>query len=201
VLDLALAVAGQLRLTAEQRRNLEFAALLHDIGKIAISKDIINKPGKLDPHEWEIMKTHTIEGQKMLDHVGGFMRQVGLIVRSHHERWDGAGYPDRLAGEEIPLEARVIACCDTWNAMRTDRSYRPALSHEAAMAELLDNAGSQLDPRIVRTLAQVVHASRPAPMSSRLHVKDQADSADVTRRTVVSEPSPAIRTSGRRLSG
>ena len=76
------------------------AALLHDVGKIVIPKEIINKPGKLDPEEWEIVKTHTVEGQRMLDQVGGFMREVGLIVRSHHERWDGGGYPDGLAGEQ-----------------------------------------------------------------------------------------------------
>ena len=87
-------------------------------------KEIINKPGKLDAREWEIMTTHTTAGQEMLDRIGGFMRKVGLIVRSHHERWDGGGYPDGLAGEEIPLEARIIACCDSWSAMRTDRSYR-----------------------------------------------------------------------------
>src|SRR5207302_111038 len=79
---------------------------------------------------------HTVEGQRMLERVGGFMRQVGLIVRSHHERWDGGGYPDGLAGEAIPLESRVVACCDAWNAMRTTRPYRPALTHEAAISEL-----------------------------------------------------------------
>ena len=78
--------------------------------------------------------THTLEGQKVLDRVGGFMHDVGLIVRSHHERWDGRGYPDGLSGDAIPLEARIISCCDTWNAMRTDRSYRSALSHEVARA-------------------------------------------------------------------
>ena len=85
-----LTVAERLELSPTQRRNLEFGALLHDIGKIAIPKQIINKPGPLDPDEWAIIKTHTIEGQKMLDRVGGFMHEVGLIVRSHHERWDGA---------------------------------------------------------------------------------------------------------------
>ncbi len=124
VVSLALELAEELGLSPERQRNLEFAALLHDVGKIAIPKEIINKPGKLDPHEWTIIKTHTLEGQKMLDRVGGFMREVGIIVRSHHERWDGAGYPDGLAGESIPLEARIITCCDTWNAMRTDRPYR-----------------------------------------------------------------------------
>ena len=146
VVSLALEVAEHLGLSPERQRNLEFAALLHDVGKIAIPKEIINKPGKLDPHEWTIIKTHTVEGQKMLERVGGFMRQVGLIVRSHHERWDGGGYPDGLAGEDIPLEARIITCCDTWNAMRTDRPYRKALSHDVAVAELVSNAGGQFDP-------------------------------------------------------
>src|SRR5579884_3434917 len=129
VVGLALAVADRLGLQAECRRNVEFAALLHDVGKIAIPKEVIRKPGPLNPEEWTVIKTHTIEGQKMLDRVGGFMRDVGRIVRSHHERWDGGGYPDGLAGEAIPLESRIIACCDTWNAMRTDRSYRQALPH------------------------------------------------------------------------
>jgi HD-GYP domain-containing protein (c-di-GMP phosphodiesterase class II) len=92
----------------------------------------------------------------MLDRVGGFMRHVGLIVRSHHERWDGGGYPDGLAGESIPLEARIITCCDSWNAMRTDRSYRKALPQEVALAELASNAGRQFDPRIVDALVRIV---------------------------------------------
>ena len=121
VVELALTLARELGLSEERLRNLEFAALLHDVGKIAIPKQIVNKPGKLDPEEWTIIQTHTLEGERMLARVGGFMREVGLLVRSHHERWDGRGYPDGLAGEEIPLEARIITCCDSWNAMRTDR--------------------------------------------------------------------------------
>jgi putative nucleotidyltransferase with HDIG domain len=156
VVHLALAVGEALGLDAEQRRNLEFGALLHDVGKIAIPKEIINKPGKLDPEEWRIITTHTTEGQKLLDRVGGFMRTVGLIVRSHHERWDGTGYPDGLAGDAIPLEARIITCCDSWNAMRTDRSYRNALSQEVALAELHGNSGRQFDPRIVAALLKVI---------------------------------------------
>jgi putative nucleotidyltransferase with HDIG domain len=158
VVALTLDVAERLKLGAERRRNLEFAALLHDVGKVAIPKEIINKPGKLDPHEWTIIKTHTLEGQKMLDRVGGFMRDVGMIVRSHHERWDGGGYPDGLAGEQIPLEARIIACCDTWNAMRTDRPYRKALSYEVASAELTAHSGTQFDPGIVDILIGIVAA-------------------------------------------
>jgi putative nucleotidyltransferase with HDIG domain len=166
VVALTLDVAERLGLSAERRRNLEFAALLHDVGKIAIPKDIINKPGKLDPHEWEIIKTHTFEGQNMLDRVGGFMREVGRIVRSHHERWDGGGYPDGLAGEAIPLEARIIACCDTWNAMRTDRPYRKALAYDIASAELTSNSGTQFDPSIVDVLMALVEAQEKPTAAS-----------------------------------
>ena len=160
VVRLCLEVAELLDLGAERRRNLEFGALLHDVGKIAIPKDIINKPGKLNDREWTIIKTHTLEGQKLLDTVGGFMREVGLIVRSHHERWDGGGYPDGLAGDQIPMESRIISCCDTWNAMRTDRSYRKRLAFEEAEAEMRSIAGGQLDPRVVTALLVVVESER-----------------------------------------
>jgi putative nucleotidyltransferase with HDIG domain len=170
VVRLCLEVAELLDLSNDHRRNLEFGALLHDVGKIAIPKDIINKPGKLDEREWTIIKTHTLEGQKLLDTVGGFMREVGLIVRSHHERWDGGGYPDGLAGEHIPLESRIISCCDTWNAMRTDRSYRKRLPFEQASAEMQSVAGTQLDPRVVAALLVVVESERterPEPEEPR----------------------------------
>jgi putative nucleotidyltransferase with HDIG domain len=181
VVELAIAVGQHLGLSAAALRNLEFAALLHDVGKISIPKEIINKPGKLDPQEWAIVKTHTIEGQKMLNRVGGFMREVGLIVRSHHERWDGGGYPDGLAGEAIPLEARIISCCDTWNAMRTDRSYRKALPHEVALSELTENAGSQFDPRVVEAVIEVVDTPTtavelPRPVELASHAQGQAAS-------------------------
>jgi HD-GYP domain-containing protein (c-di-GMP phosphodiesterase class II) len=102
----------------------------------------------------------------MLDRVGGFMRDVGLIVRSHHERWDGGGYPDGLAAEAIPLEARIISCCDAWNAMQTDRAYRQALPYEAARYELQANSGTQFDPHIVDALLQVVQP-QAEPHSAR----------------------------------
>jgi putative nucleotidyltransferase with HDIG domain len=160
VVALAIAVGDALALSPARRRNLEFGALLHDVGKVAIPKDIINKPGKLDPAEWTIVKTHTIEGQRMLDRVGGFMREVGVIVRSHHERWDGSGYPDGLAGDQIPLEARIVACCDAWNAMTTTRSYRDAMAIGDAAAEIRRSAGTQFDPRVVDALLHVLgHAS------------------------------------------
>ncbi len=140
----------------------------------------MNKPGKLEPDEWTIIKTHTLEGEKMLSQVGGFMREVGMLVRSHHERWDGHGYPDGLAGEQIPLEARIIACCDSWNAMRTDRIYRKALPLEVALDELTGNAGSQFDPRLVEALLPIIARSEgiiPAP--TRVLERNEPRSAPV----------------------
>jgi putative nucleotidyltransferase with HDIG domain len=161
VVRLAVALGGRMGLGAAQMRNLEFGALLHDVGKIAIPKSIINKPCALDEEEWRIVRTHTIEGQRMLDRVGGFMHEVGVIVRAHHERWDGGGYPDGLAGRAIPLEARIIACCDTWNAMRTDRAYRRALRFDDALAEIRAIAGSQLDPALAAQLIEIVAGEDP----------------------------------------
>lgn len=156
VVRLAIEVADQLGLDAAGRRNVEFGALLHDVGKIAVPKEIINKPGRLDEREWEVIKTHTIEGQRMLERVGGFMREVGEIVRSSHERWDGGGYPDGLRGAAIPLEARIVAACDAYNAMTTTRSYRGAMAVGAALAELQANAGTQFDPSVVAALLGVI---------------------------------------------
>jgi HD-GYP domain-containing protein (c-di-GMP phosphodiesterase class II) len=107
VVELAVAVGRRLRLSATQLRNLEFGALLHDVGKIAVPNEIINKPGPLDDDEWAIMRRHTIEGQRMLESVGGVLTDVGVIVRASHERYDGGGYPDGLAGAAIPIEARA----------------------------------------------------------------------------------------------
>jgi len=121
-----------------------------------VPKEIINKPGPLDEDEWLIIRRHTIEGQRMLDRVGGFMRDVGVIVRAHHERWDGGGYPDGLAGTAIPLEARIIAACDSWNAMTTDRAYRAALPAAAAAQELRAHAGTQFDPDVAAAVLAVV---------------------------------------------
>lgn len=159
VVRLSLDVADELGLDADRKRNVEFGALLHDVGKIAVPKEIINKPGKLDEREWAIIKTHTIEGQRMLERIGGFMSEIGLIVRASHEHWDSSGYPDGLSGEAIPLEARIISACDAFNAMTTTRSYRKAMSLAAAKAEVERCAGSQFDPRVVRALLKAIRQS------------------------------------------
>jgi hypothetical protein len=161
IVELVEATAERLGVPSEERQRLEFAALLHDIGKIAIPKDILNKPSRLSPKEFALMKTHTIEGQFMLDRVGGLLAEVGEIVRSCHERWDGAGYPDGLAGEQIPKAARIVFVCDAYNAMTTDRTYRPAMTPEAALEELRANAGTQFDPAIVAVLAEVIEEGEP----------------------------------------
>ena len=155
VVTLALRVADAMGLDAHQRRNVEFGALLHDIGKIAVPKEIINKPGKLTDAEWTVIKTHTVEGERMLKRVGGVLGEVGRIVRSSHERWDGGGYPDGLAGDEIPLESCIVSCCDAFDAMTTTRSYRKAMPLEHALAELEAGAGTQFHPRVAAVLAEI----------------------------------------------
>jgi HD-GYP domain-containing protein (c-di-GMP phosphodiesterase class II) len=159
VVDLVLDVADRLRLDARSRRLAELTALLHDVGKIRIPAEIINKPGPLDDGEWAVMKTHTLEGERLLDRVGGLLSDAGRLVRSCHERWDGDGYPDGLAGEEIPLVARIVCCCDAYSAMTTDRSYRPAKSEAEALAELGRSAGTQFDPTVVAALRASVKAA------------------------------------------
>jgi HD-GYP domain-containing protein (c-di-GMP phosphodiesterase class II) len=152
VVELVLSVAERLGLDGDAQRMAEFTALLHDVGKLRIPTEIINKPGPLDDAERELMNTHTILGQEMLERAGGLLGEVGPYVRSCHEHWDGNGYPDRLAGEAIPLVARIVCTCDAWSAMTTDRSYRKALSHEDAVAELRRCAGTQFDPEVVDAL-------------------------------------------------
>src|SRR2546427_3744130 len=156
VVTLVLEVADRIGLDARERRDAEFAALLHDIGKIKIPAEIINKPGKLTDDEWAVMKTHTVEGERLLSQVGGILGNVGRIVRSCHEDWDGTGYPDRLVAGEIPLAARIVRACDAFSAMTTDRPYRQARSAEEALAELCRCAGTDFDPAVADALAAIV---------------------------------------------
>jgi HD-GYP domain-containing protein (c-di-GMP phosphodiesterase class II) len=167
VVSLVLAVADRLGLDGRERQEAEFTALLHDVGKVRIPNDIINKPGKLTPEERAIINTHTIEGERMLEKVGGLLGDVGHLVRSCHERWDGGGYPDGLAGEAIPLVARIVCACDAFSAMTTDRTYRKAMSREDAIAELRTCAGTHFDPRVIEALVAVAatDVDRPVPLA------------------------------------
>jgi ribonuclease P protein subunit RPR2 len=128
--------------------ELEFGFLLHDIGKVAVPDAILFKAGRLSEEEYSLIAQHPVVGAEILRDVD-FIGEGKLVVRHHHERWDGSGYPDGLAGEAIPLEARIITVCDAYNAMTTDRSYRAALPAEMAAQELRDCAGSQFDPAVV----------------------------------------------------
>ena len=130
--------------------------LLHDIGKLAVPEHIITKPGKLTPQEFEKMKIHPVVGAEILEQVN-FPYSVAPIVKAHHERWDGNGYPLGLAGEEIPLGARILAAVDCLDALASDRQYRRALPLDQAMAVVLDESGKSYDPRVVEILVKRYH--------------------------------------------
>jgi diguanylate cyclase (GGDEF)-like protein len=155
VASLARAVGREMGLDAEDLDVVVRAAELHDIGKVAIPDAILDKPGDLDGDEWAFVRQHTIIGERIVS-AAEALRPVGRVVRSSHERWDGAGYPDGLRGSEIPLGARIVLACDAWDAMTFDRRYRRAMSAAAAAAELRANAGTQFDPEVVAALLIVV---------------------------------------------
>ncbi len=145
------AIGRRLGLDERELRDLRFAAVFHDIGKISVPEAILSKPGPLTPEEREIMERHTLIGEQILRPVE-FLAGVCRLVRHEHERWDGAGYPDRLSGEDIPLGSRIILACDALHAMTSDRPYRKALTHDVAIDELRRHAGTQFDPRVVEEL-------------------------------------------------
>jgi putative nucleotidyltransferase with HDIG domain len=156
VVSLAVAIADELGLGEDERRLVEFGALLHDVGKIGVPNEIVNKPGPLSEEEWEVMRRHTVVGQRMLDRVGGALQEVGQVVRASHERWDGTGYPDGLNGGDIPIAARIVSVADAFSAMTTDRPYRAARGREYAIAELRAQAGRQFDPAVAAATIAVV---------------------------------------------
>jgi HD-GYP domain-containing protein (c-di-GMP phosphodiesterase class II) len=144
----------------EQLDEVTRAAELHDIGKVAIPDTILAKPGPLDATEWSFVRQHTIIGERILL-AAPALRPVARLVRSSHERWDGAGYPDGLAGEEIPLGARIVAVCDAFEAMTSDQPYRNRLDVSAAVAELRRCAGTQFDPQVVDVFTRVLEHASP----------------------------------------
>jgi putative nucleotidyltransferase with HDIG domain len=153
----ALALGEELRLSAPQLDALRYGALFHDIGKIAVADGILVKPERLDYREYSEMKRHAAEGARIVGKFGR-LREAVPIIRHHHERWDGGGYPDGLAGEQIPLEAAVVGLADAWDAMTTDRPYHRALSVEEGFAEIRGGRGTQFSPRVVDAFfGAVVH--------------------------------------------
>ena len=151
VVALAVEVGRRVGLEGDDVNAVELGALLHDIGKIRIPESILLKPGKLDDEEWQIMRRHPEVGEQILQPIAS-LGDVLPIVRSSHERWDGRGYPDGLAGEDIPLGARIVSVCDAFRAMIEERPYRQPLSREEAIEELEAHAGTQFDPACVTAL-------------------------------------------------
>lgn len=164
VVELAEACAGRLGCSEEELADVRQVAFLHDIGKIGIPDEILHKPGPLSSEEWSIMHQHPEIGAQIIASVDS-LRHLVPAIRAEHERFDGGGYPDGLAGTEIPLASRVVFACDAYHAMVSDRPYRRALSREAALGELVDNAGSQFDPRVVGALVASLGYEASPPRS------------------------------------
>jgi HD-GYP domain-containing protein (c-di-GMP phosphodiesterase class II) len=151
---LAEQTARELGFSSGETERIRIAAELHDIGKMAIPEAILNKRGPLTEQEWALMRQHTVAGERIIS-AATALADVGPIVRCSHERWDGQGYPDRLAGEQIPRGARIISVCDSYHAMTSDRPYRKAMSVEVALAELRAGSGTQFDPEVVLAFLRV----------------------------------------------
>ncbi|MCX7922810.1 MAG: HD domain-containing protein [Clostridia bacterium] len=148
VKEISVAIAEAMELSDAQKKEIMIAASLHDIGKVGVSDTIINKCGALLQHEYEVIKSHPVIGEKILSKISSFVN-VMKYVRHHHERFDGKGYPDGLEGENIPLGARIIAVADSYEAMSSDRPYRKALQREDIIRELKRCSGTQFDPKIL----------------------------------------------------
>lgn len=155
---LALAVTRRLGLSEQEQEWAQYTAILHDIGKIGIPESILNKPAKLTPEEFEVMKRHPELGCEIISQIE-FLAPVVPLVRADHERWDGRGYPDGLAGEAIPLIARIVGVVDAYDAMTSDRIYRKAPGKAYAIQELKRCAGTQFDPKVVEALLECIGAT------------------------------------------
>jgi diguanylate cyclase (GGDEF)-like protein len=165
VVDLTARVGEALALDSQEICRVRTAALLHDIGKVGVPDEILHKPGPLTDREWEIMRQHPVIGERILRAIPG-LGDVARIVRHEHERWDGKGYPDQLAGAEIPVGSRIILACDAYHAMTSDRPYRKGMDHAEAMAELTSNAGTQFDPEVVEALVGYLFGRRQAGLTA-----------------------------------
>ncbi|NLI93328.1 MAG: HD-GYP domain-containing protein [Peptococcaceae bacterium] len=150
----ATLLAKELKLSSKDVRSVNILARLHDIGKIGVRDDVLNKPSSLNQEELNIIRMHPVIGSQILDNIKR-MRKHLAIIRNHHERFDGKGYPDGLKGEEIPLVARILSVADSFDAMTTTRPYRPAMSHREAILELEKNMGTQFDPLVVEAFQRI----------------------------------------------
>jgi len=155
VAEYSVQIAQEIKLKKHQVDLIRQGAVLHDIGKIGIADSVLNKPGKLDPDEWEMIQRHPLIGVKVLEEVG-LEPEILEMVRSHHERFDGKGYPDRIAGTEICLAARILCVADSYDAMTSDRPYRKGMSTETAQKILIECKGTQFDPLLVDAFIRVL---------------------------------------------
>ena len=162
---LSAAAGSRLGLRRDELDDLARAAQLHDLGKLAVPDEILHKEGPLDEREWAFVRQHTIVGERIL-RASPALRSVAATVRSSHENWDGTGYPDGLAGEEIPISSRIVRVCDAYVAMISARPYRPALSPEEALNELMRLAGTDFDPAVVRVVVAEVRAEIEAEQAA-----------------------------------
>jgi diguanylate cyclase (GGDEF)-like protein len=159
VVELVERVARGLALSDREIQHAKAAAALHDIGKVAIPDEVLNKQGPLDDDQWKVMREHPVIGERILRAIPG-MGPIARIVRHEHERFDGSGYPDGIAGQQIPIGARIILACDAYHAMTSDRPYRKAMAHAEAIRELADGAGSQFDPAVTEVLIGCLYGQR-----------------------------------------
>ncbi len=176
--DLALAVG----LPEEEMMWFRMGALLHDVGKVSVPIEILAKPGKLDESEWSVMASHPVLGVELLEGIE-FPWDVRPMIRHHHERWDGSGYPDRVAGSAIPLEARILTIADVYDALTTTRSYRAAFSHAAAMDILASESGRTVDPALFELFAQMIARQVVTPSAAVRKSRPHARAARAPRRT------------------
>jgi HD-GYP domain-containing protein (c-di-GMP phosphodiesterase class II) len=161
VADLVPRVGRLLGLSGPELEELVLAAHFHDVGKVAVPEEVLRKPGPLDEQEWRVMACHVEWGSELLRHLPD-CDHIALIVRHHHEHYDGGGYPDGLRDDEIPLASRIIAACDAYGAMVTDRPYRPALDQSTAVTELQLGAGKQFDPDAVNAVLKAMRRRKAA---------------------------------------
>ena len=181
VVQLARGVAMLLGLQTDQAERIAHAALLHDVGKLAVPNEILHKPGPLTPEEWLVMADHPVAGERILLRIPA-LAMIAPIVRHEHEHWDGSGYPDGLSGRMIPIGSRIILACDAYHAMITDRPYRAAMSPDEAAAELQRCVGMQFDPEVVEALLDLLGRNRPRVPNRALGVRLAAPLPPAPRR-------------------
>jgi diguanylate cyclase (GGDEF)-like protein len=177
--ELAERVARRLSAAPAELELIAQVAVLHDVGKLGVPTEVLVKDGPLDAAEWALIRQHPVIGERMLGAIPG-LRAVATAVRHEHERWDGHGYPDGLAGEQIPLASRIVFACDAWHAMTSDRPYRPAIPRDRALEQLRDSAGGQFDPRVAQALLEVLGEQAPPPACSPSEAREEALSRELS---------------------